>query len=386
MEQMISLLTDLIASSLSNHNTAVGSMKSFSPESLSKLLALAKKHDISAMIGSELIVRDLVQRESERIKIQDALCEAVCYYEKLNYEVQWLSVLLEEAQIPFIPLKGAVVRSLYPEPWMRTSGDIDILIQESFLDQAVSLLLENGCRMDGKRRYHDIPLLTPGGLPLELHYHIRENMESMDAVLDKVWQFSEVVPGKRFEHRQMDTFLVFHLLAHMAYHLVNGGCGIRSVIDIRLMQKKNIDGDLLHALCCEAKLDLFQSNINHLIAVWFDGGQHSPTTRMLEQLIVTGGAFGTADNRILIRQAQLGSKGKYTFNRIFKPYKELKTQFPILNHKPWLAPLYQAVRWGRVITGRRINIAAKELQGGHRHSDDQITDTQKLLACIGLII
>lgn len=384
MEQIISLLTALIADSLSGQATA--HMNPILPESINELLILAKKHGISPIICSELIAQDMIFSQSERVKIQDALCESVCYYEKMNYEVQWLSALLEEAQIPFIPLKGAVVRGLYPQPWMRTSGDIDILIPESFLDQAVSLLLENGCRTDGNRRYHDIPLVTPGGLPLELHYHIREDIEAMDAVLDQVWQFCEVVPGKHFEYRQTDTFLIFHLLAHMAYHLINGGCGIRSVIDIWLMQRKNIDTELLSSLCSKAKLDLFYGNISHLIAVWFGGGQHSPTTKTLEQLIVTGGAFGTAENRILIRQSQLGNKRKYLLNRIFKPYKELKTQFPILDQKPWLTPAYHIIRWGRVITGRRINIAAKELKDGQKHSDGQIADTQKLLACIGLIV
>ena len=44
---------------------------------------------------------------------------------------------LEEAEIPFILLKGAVVRDFYPEAWMRTSSDIDVLVPRGELSHAV---------------------------------------------------------------------------------------------------------------------------------------------------------------------------------------------------------------------------------------------------------
>ena len=47
---------------------------------------------------------------------------AIYRYEKINYELNRLRSALNEAQIPFIPLKGSVLRQYYPEPWMRTSS------------------------------------------------------------------------------------------------------------------------------------------------------------------------------------------------------------------------------------------------------------------------
>ncbi|MBO4954226.1 MAG: nucleotidyltransferase family protein, partial [Clostridia bacterium] len=36
--------------------------------------------------------------------------------------------------IDFMPLKGAVIRQYYPEPWMRTSCDIDIHVKKDRLE------------------------------------------------------------------------------------------------------------------------------------------------------------------------------------------------------------------------------------------------------------
>lgn len=47
---------------------------------------------------------------------------AIYRYEKINYELNRLRSALNEAQIPFIPLEGSVLRQYYPEPWMRTSS------------------------------------------------------------------------------------------------------------------------------------------------------------------------------------------------------------------------------------------------------------------------
>ena len=42
---------------------------------------------------------------------------------------------LEKAQIPFVPLKGSVIRKYYPEAWMRTSSDIDVLVHKEDVEK-----------------------------------------------------------------------------------------------------------------------------------------------------------------------------------------------------------------------------------------------------------
>lgn len=384
MEETIFLLTKLLAHKLDGQGVPVP-FEQPDINTVNNLLRLAKKHDVMALIGTELLASDFIPDDPLRTKVQDTLCETVCYYEKMNYEFHWVCDLLEEAKIPFIPLKGAVLRQYYPEPWLRTSGDIDILIQDEFLDTAVSLLLQKGCTFDREKRFHDIPLITPGGILLELHFNIRENISAMDQVLDMVWRYSEPIPGKQYAYRQSNTFLLFHLLAHMAYHLLNGGCGIRSIVDIWLLQNKvEYDSLLLQELCTKAGIYRFYENVCYLTVVWFEEKQHTATSRLLEKLIISGGSFGTSNNKILINQAQSGSKSKHMLHRIFKPYDELKEQFPTLSKKPWLTPAYQVLRWSRVFTDRRLNNVMKEMHTSQEHSQNQIAEISVLLEDIGL--
>jgi hypothetical protein len=51
----------------------------------------------------------------------------------MKHEFERICLVLEKAKIPHIPLKGSVLRKLYKEPWLRTSCDIDILVQEETL-------------------------------------------------------------------------------------------------------------------------------------------------------------------------------------------------------------------------------------------------------------
>ena len=106
--------------------------------------------------------------------------------------------------------------------------------------------------------------------------------------------------------------------------------------------------------------------------------------KSLENLIMNGGSFGTLNNRILITQAQSGSKNLHMLRRIFKPYGELKEQFPALSNKPWLTPVYQIFRWGRVFTDRRLNNVMKEMHTSQEHSQNQITEISILLEDVGL--
>jgi len=384
MESITTLLTKLIRYKLCGQSDDLAS-KSITPDLLSNLLTLAAKHDVTALVCSALVDLNWIPKDQMQDFIYDTMCEAVCHYENLNHEFHWLCDLLENAEIPFIPLKGAIIRDYYPEPWMRSSGDIDILIPDAYLDSAVSLLVKKGCKVDRNTRFHDIPLTTPGQILLELHFSIREKINEMDIVLDKVWQHAKIVPGKQFQHCLTNDFFLFHLLAHMAYHLINGGCGIRSFADIWLLQNKiEYDPESLHKLCSDAGISRFYENVCMLNAVWFEEMIHNNTSKTLEQLVMKGGSFGTADNRILINQAHTGSKSKHVLRRIFKPYRELKDQFPVLTEKPWLTPAFSILRWIRVFTKKRLNHVMQEFHTSHCHSREQIIEAKELLYYLGL--
>lgn len=118
---------------------------------------------------------------------------------------------------------------------MRTSCDIDILIYEEDLEVAINSLETKGYRC-GERNYHDVSLYSPSKIHLELHFNIQENMDNLDAVLKDAWEYA--VPTNTSQYAFSKEFFAFHIFAHMAYHFVSGGCGIRSLLDIWVLKHK----------------------------------------------------------------------------------------------------------------------------------------------------
>ncbi len=139
MEKIIPAMMDLIAYEVCGKDID-SSQYILTDEEFAKLYKLAKSHDLAHLVGDALIKNDLIGDGEIKAKFQKRIMLAVYRYEKINYELGRLRETLNEAKIPFIPLKGSVLRRYYPEPWMRTSCDIDVLVNESDLERAISAL------------------------------------------------------------------------------------------------------------------------------------------------------------------------------------------------------------------------------------------------------
>ncbi len=121
MEKIIRAMMDLIASEVCGKEIDK-SQQTLTDEELAKLYKLSKSHDLAHLVGDALIKNDLIGNDEIKAKYQKQVMIAIYRYEKINYELNRLRSALNEAQIPFIPLKGSVLRQYYPEPWMRTSS------------------------------------------------------------------------------------------------------------------------------------------------------------------------------------------------------------------------------------------------------------------------
>ena len=92
------------------------------PDILPALFKISKRHDLAHLIGDALDRNGLLPDGSEaRKRFLQERNMAVYRYEQQQYELEQICAVLEDAKIPFIPLKGSVIRQYYPEPWMRTS-------------------------------------------------------------------------------------------------------------------------------------------------------------------------------------------------------------------------------------------------------------------------
>lgn len=155
---------------------------------LKDMIKLASKHDIVHIIALGILNNGLADEET-KTQLQQITFRAVYRYEKPNYELKQVCDALEKAEIPFLPLKGSVIRKYYPEPWMQTSCDIDVLVQEKNLRVAVSYLVKNLKYTEHKQNSHDISLFSQSGNHIELHFDLVEDYisDSSSKILADVW-------------------------------------------------------------------------------------------------------------------------------------------------------------------------------------------------------
>ncbi len=278
---------------------------------------------------------------------------AVYRYEQKIYEFEQICNVLEEACIPYVPLKGAVLKDLYPQPWMRTSCDIDILVHEQDVSKAVEKIVNRLHYEKQKRVYHEVSLLAENGVHLELHFSLRENNKKLDPVLDRAWEYAARVEDKQ-EYLLTNEYFMYHHLAHATHHVLNGGCGIRPVADIWLLkQKMQYDDAAVEILCEEAGILTLKRTIMELAEVWFSDKQPTGTVKSLAEYIIGGGVYGTTQNRLIMQQVRTKRSFRYVLSRMFLSYDQLKMHYAVLEKHKWLYPFCQVGRWIKTVFKRK---------------------------------
>lgn len=347
------------------------------------LYRLAKHHDLCHLVADALSRNGLLPEEEKlRAAFEREQLTAVYREVRLRSATDRIRAIFHGAEIPFVPLKGAVIRSMYPEPWMRTSCDIDILVHEEDLEKATAALVRNGFTTDGVRTHHDISFYCDG-VHLELHFNIRENMAQIDGLLSEVWKYTERYDGT--EYRETPEFFLFHHIAHMAYHFAAGGCGIRPFLDLWVLRGKGSCGDkTLLPLLGECDLVPFYRAVNDLTDVWFEGKEHTELTRQMEAYLLSGGVYGSRENSNASGAARRKGKFRYLWSVAFPPYSTMRMIYPVLQKHKILLPFCYLRRFFSKVFGKERKRVRGRWGATMNQDPKRIEAVGELLSSVGL--
>lgn len=352
---------------------------------LNDMTEMAAKHDLLHLLVLGLKKNELIPKE--KLEIENFIIKAFYRYAQLKYVLDNLSEIFEKSEIPFIPLKGSVLRGYYPEEWMRTSCDIDILIHEKDIEAATSVLVnEYGYTYKGKSS-HDVSLFSPTNIHVELHYDLADNgvaNASLD-ILKNVWDTATLREGFDFLYEMSDEMFYFYHIAHMVKHLENGGCGIRAFIDLWILD--NIAGNNAQkrdGLLESGNLLRFAQVARKLSRIWLENEEYDPVCRQMEIYILQGGVYGTNENRVSVQQQKQGGRLRYALSKIFIPYDVIKFHYPILQKHRWLTPFMEVRRWGKLIFRGHAKRTMNELKYNQSISNAEADEIKKFLSNIGL--
>lgn len=383
MEKIIHAMMDLIASEVCGKSIDK-SQYTLTDEELVKLYKLSKSHDLAHLVGDALIKNNLIGDGEIKAKFQKQIMLAVYRYEKINYELGRLRKVMNEAKIPFISLKGSVLRKYYPEPWMRTSCDIDVLVHEEAVDQAAQSIVEKLGYTYEKKQYHDISLMSDGGVHLELHHSIKENKANIDALLSDCWDYATVLDG--YECEFTNEFFFFHQIAHASYHFLHGGCGVRPILDLYLLQRKMpFDSTVLDEMLERSGIKKFFEVAKALSEVWFGSDEHTDVTRRMEDYLLRGGVYGSTQNSMAVGQQKEKGRLGYIINRIWLPYELLCITYPRLKGRKYLQLFYEIKRWLRIFNPEARTHKKRDLDAIKKLSAKHKSDVNCMLNELGLM-
>lgn len=356
MQDIKNLTLQIIRLELTRGNADDDLRQKLDTDTLMGILSLSKAHDLSHIIASFLERNGLLPDGDfgEKIKKQKML--AMYRYLQISRELPAIKQTLEEAKIPFIVLKGSIIRKFYPEPWMRTSSDIDVLVHEQDVERAREVIEAELLYKTESRNAHEIGMFSESGVHLELHRMLIEDDEfsEFEKVLSEVWNYTEKEEDSEYSLLLSDDMFYYYHIAHMAKHYMHGGCGIRPYIDMYLL---NTDSEEIKKkrkrLLEYGGLLRFAEAAEELSAVWFKGREHTHITSAMEDYIIGAGVYGTQENYVAIQQTRRGNKFKYIISRIWLPYDRLKHYYPSLDGKKILLPFYEFRRWMKLIFSKK---------------------------------
>lgn len=318
-------------------------------------LNLSKKHSLTALFYK--VCKDTkVDIKEEYLKVlEQYYFSNVQKHVLFDKERKELFEFCTNNMIPYLPLKGIILKHYYPDPYTREFADNDIWFGKDKDELIKKFFVERGYEVELYRKSnHDVYLKKPC-LNFEMHRDLfgeTGDNEKIVSYFSKHFKVRVIAPLVLELYFMLDDFYVYYT-AHSYKHFHNAGCGIRTLIDFYLFLKKNTENELLNFKYINKqleKMDLvdFSNQISTLALKVFDEKELDEQELETLLFIASSGTYGTLENRVNKGVKEKG-KTRYFFSRIFPPYRFYKSAYPWAYKVPILIPIAWLCRLFRIL-------------------------------------
>lgn len=320
-------------------------------------------------------------------------------------EAQQILSSLERSGVRCVPLKGLLLKELYPKPYLRLSVDVDILCDARQFGQVEQVMSPLGYTLQHRGGCHDVYVKAPN-LNVEIHNKLFHTPASWREFSKQAWK--RAVPYQEYQAvRQFtleDSYL--YLMLHTSKHLRAAGAGLRSVLDQMLFLLRY--ADMLNWEEVNAQLERYGLGKVHRhflelgphlfpecreISPFFASLSEECSPEMLDTLssfLFRSGAMGTVQTLVslnLMRSEQQGvslsSRLRYALHRLFPDRQAMEKIFPKLERAPGLLPFYWVERLVKTALFRS-NYVNAEVQSMKHLDEQEISQLKQLYRALGL--
>lgn len=327
---------------------------------LSEAEDLIIKHQVIGLAYEGAVLCGIPKSDPIMVKLFQLYYQIIFRSNTQMAALQKLYAAFEEKGIDYLPVKGSVLKKLYPQPAMRSMGDADVLIRREQMD-LIHPVMESLGYTEGKGDTHEW-VWNSKQLHLELHTALVPDILPVEQqFFEDVWQRAVHVKGHCYalSCEEDYTFLFFHYVKHYR----NGGIGLRQLLDLWIWQQKypRIDNSQVEKNLDQMHLIPFYQNTLKMLSLWFDDAQPDEKSLFMSDYIFSSGSWGTKETHLTssaLRKAhETGSirkgMGKTVSNILFPSVEYMLPQYPVLKKAPWLLPVFWVVRGFRTLLFRR---------------------------------
>ncbi len=247
----------------------------------------------------------------------------------------------EQAEISYLPLKGAVLRMYYPKTDMRIMSDTDVMIKAKDRRAVRSIMKDNGFSFEESESGHDI-YKKPDGQIFEIHF----KAEDESAFHQKLLSRAVAKEGSSRLSLTVDDFYLYQI-SHLARHMRLGGAGLRMFADIKVFcarHSADLNKEYIERMLEGMGLVRFEIGVKSLIAVLFYGQKTDALTKNMLNYVLDGGVFGSEENCFANKRGNQSKIG-YFFSSVFPSFGKMKERYPFLKYLPFMLPFMWIFRW-----------------------------------------
>ena len=310
--------------------------------------------------------------------------------EKQMRMVDKLFETFEKHEIEYLPIKGCLLKKMYPSPELRLMGDADILIHPEDHERIAPLMDKLGFHLQNNNDH--VFYWVSDGLKVELHKMlVPERYSKFYEYYGTGWRMAKARGGCRYELSDEDHFVF--LFAHFARHYQSSGIGCRHVIDLRIFTEACPGMDMAYV---ERELETlgllsFYRNVMRLLDVWFSGAEPDEITELISSFVFSGGNWGTREAYLYSQEIRHMAKEnkvehvkwKLVLRSVFPPRKLVRSKFPILDRVPLLLPMVWVIRWVDILLFRR-GVISRKISDVQTVSDSDVLSHRQALNMVGL--
>lgn len=306
-----------------------------------------------------------------------------------HFEIQGVLDAFEKHGIVCVPLKGWLMKHLYPRPDMRSMCDVDILVSREDMKKIPEIMEQQGFEMEEHEDNHDAYMkLTI--LSTEIHWALFVPSSPYQAYFDSMIEKAHPVEGKQYESRMTWEDFYLYLIAHLAKHFDGSGTGLRSFMDVYLFRKNfggQLDETYLQTEFEKIGLRRFAKVVEDVARCMFAEDLTAEKRNNHEEIyefVFQAGVYGTRKNCVTAGlQNQGAHKGKYLLSHFFPSRNIMQILYPVLEKAPVLLPLFWVVRGFRFVFLQRERLL-EELCLVKQTDDSDMQKMQEIKRLSGL--